>query len=74
MFCKHGTYIGTPHGADHMCGYCEDGTEPEAEYDLVEADGTMILPGPFTLQVAETLAKAAWAAGTEAYTNKRVPA
>ena len=28
MHCKHGTYVGTPHGADHMCGYCESGTEP----------------------------------------------
>jgi hypothetical protein len=24
--CRHGTYIGTPGGADFMCGWCEDGT------------------------------------------------
>lgn len=28
MRCKHGTYVGTPHGADHICGKCEDGDEP----------------------------------------------
>lgn len=25
-YCKHGTYIGNPYGADYLCGYCEDGT------------------------------------------------
>jgi hypothetical protein len=34
MHCKHGTYVGSPHGADHMCGYCEDGVEPETQYTL----------------------------------------
>lgn len=23
--CKHGVYVGNAHGADHMCGGCEDG-------------------------------------------------
>ena len=23
--CIHGTYIGTPSGADYICGFCEDG-------------------------------------------------
>lgn len=27
-YCKHGTYIGDPYGPDHLCGYCESGTEP----------------------------------------------
>lgn len=26
-YCVHGVYIGTPHGADHMCGKCEDGND-----------------------------------------------
>jgi len=25
--CVHGTYIGTPGGADYMCGYCEEGLD-----------------------------------------------
>ena len=29
--CIHGTYIGTPFGADYMCGRCEDGA-PENVY------------------------------------------
>ena len=28
-YCEHGTYIGTPYGADHICGYCEDGVTIE---------------------------------------------
>lgn len=24
-YCKHGTFIGNPYGADYMCGWCEDG-------------------------------------------------
>lgn len=28
-YCKHGTYIGTPGGADFMCGACEAGEEEE---------------------------------------------
>jgi hypothetical protein len=28
-YCVHGTYIGTPCGPDHMCGYCEDGLSVE---------------------------------------------
>ncbi len=23
FYCKHGNYIGTPGGADYMCGLCE---------------------------------------------------
>ena len=26
-YCKHGTYIGTPSGADYICGACEDGAD-----------------------------------------------
>ena len=25
VYCKHGTYIGYPGGADYMCGACENG-------------------------------------------------
>jgi hypothetical protein len=28
-YCKHGTFIGNPYGADYMCGWCEDGTSDE---------------------------------------------
>lgn len=24
-YCKHGTYLGNPYGADHICGRCENG-------------------------------------------------
>lgn len=24
-YCKHGTYVGTPGGADYICGACEEG-------------------------------------------------
>lgn len=27
MRCQHGTSLGTPGGADLMCGYCEDGLD-----------------------------------------------
>lgn len=30
-YCVHGVYIGTPYGADYMCGKCEDG-EPSSLY------------------------------------------
>ena len=36
--CMHGTPIGTPGGADLMCGYCEDGYTtwvPERTFELV---------------------------------------
>lgn len=25
IYCKHGVYLGTPGGADLMCGACEEG-------------------------------------------------
>ena len=25
VYCKHGTYVGYPGGADYICGFCEDG-------------------------------------------------
>lgn len=28
-YCKHGVYIGSPGGADYMCGACEDGISDE---------------------------------------------
>lgn len=28
-YCKHGTNLGTPYGADYLCGYCEDGIEDD---------------------------------------------
>lgn len=33
-YCRHGKYIGTPGGADFMCGFCEEGWTDEeyAEY------------------------------------------
>lgn len=30
-YCRHGSYIGTPGGADFLCGWCEEGI-PWAEY------------------------------------------
>jgi hypothetical protein len=69
-YCKHGTYVGTPHGPDHMCGWCEDGTEPEPTYSVVGADGAIILPGPFTLAQAESLAATGWTAGYEYFTSR----
>lgn len=26
-FCRHGTYVGNPYGADYLCGACEDGED-----------------------------------------------
>lgn len=26
-YCKHGSYIGTPGGADYLCGACESGAD-----------------------------------------------
>ncbi len=31
-YCKHGTFIGNPYGADYMCGWCEDGVSDQ-EYE-----------------------------------------
>lgn len=28
-YCIHGTFTGNPHGADYMCGWCEDGISDE---------------------------------------------
>ncbi len=43
MYCKHGTNIGNPYGADLMCGFCEDGTT-ETEFELMkENEGEEIL-------------------------------
>lgn len=25
FYCKHGTFIGNPYGADFLCGGCENG-------------------------------------------------
>ncbi len=38
-YCKHGTYVGGI-GADYMCGYCEDGTEPEPPEILATVHGS----------------------------------
>ena len=67
LYCKHGVFVGGL-GADRMCGYCESGTEPEPHYVVVDGDGEIVLPGPFTLAQAESLVKAYWASGREAYT------
>jgi hypothetical protein len=32
-YCKHGTNLGDPYGADHLCGHCEDGTPNEVLED-----------------------------------------
>lgn len=26
-YCRHGRFIGNPHGADYLCGRCEDGED-----------------------------------------------
>ena len=31
-YCKHGTYIGDPYGADYLCGYCESSV---SDYEFV---------------------------------------
>jgi len=31
-YCEHGTYLGTPGGADLMCGACEAGDEEKVRY------------------------------------------
>lgn len=28
-YCKHGTFIGDPYGADYLCGYCESGEDTD---------------------------------------------
>lgn len=35
-YCIHGQYIGTPWGADYICGYCEDGVSAEEFAKIVE--------------------------------------
>lgn len=32
--CKHGTYVGTPGGPDHLCGDCEDGRPAPRRFTL----------------------------------------
>ena len=39
-YCRHGNYIGTPGGPDHMCGYCEMGDEPMSPREQFENDRT----------------------------------
>lgn len=36
-YCRHGTFIGNPYGADYMCGWCEMGEEPPTEAEQLEA-------------------------------------
>lgn len=37
-FCFHGQYVGNEHGADHMCGYCEDGISQEDYQAMVRRE------------------------------------
>lgn len=38
-YCRHGTFIGDPYGADLMCYWCETGEEPgEANPESDQAD------------------------------------
>ena len=41
MYCKHGTNVGNPHGADLMCGFCEDGTT-ETEFELMKENDSLL--------------------------------
>lgn len=38
-YCKHGTFIGNPFGADYLCGFCEQGyTDSEFQAHLNSLD------------------------------------
>lgn len=46
-YCRHGNYIGTPLGADYLCGLCEDGADilvelPCWELVVIDEDGDRV--------------------------------
>jgi hypothetical protein len=48
--CVHGTYVGTPGGADYICGLCEDGLDywvedPSYELTISVNDGPVFVAG-----------------------------
>ena len=67
MFCRHGTYVGTPHGADHLCGACEDG----ADYVIVDSAGKRVeREASYRKEDAERIVRLQWALGYKVYVGR----